>query len=199
MMNSKDNEGRRLGTRIEVDFDFHLPSLRHGWWALWSRERARREERRRRKKERGKTERGRPRRRAGRKKARRRSKKRTMPLLHSRFEVENFLIENYESYLLCRGFGRRVVCLGRAAGEERRKDKGRRMKLSGPERRARRNRKKGRNAQGKSVISFCACGYDISNRLLPPRRPRYSRPRASAIPRGPLLPLVFSIPPLWRK
>lgn len=33
-MNSKDNEGRRLGTRIEVDFDFHLPSLRHGWWAL---------------------------------------------------------------------------------------------------------------------------------------------------------------------
>lgn len=26
-----------------------------------------------------------------------------------RFEVENFLIENYESYLLCRGFGRRVV------------------------------------------------------------------------------------------
>lgn len=48
----------------------------------------------------------------GRKKARRRSKKRTMPLLHSRFEVENFLIENYESYLLCRGFGRRVVCRG---------------------------------------------------------------------------------------
>lgn len=33
-MNSKGNEGRRLGTRIEVDFDFHLPSLRHGWWAL---------------------------------------------------------------------------------------------------------------------------------------------------------------------
>lgn len=30
-----------------------------------------------------------------------------------------------------------------------------------------RNRKKGRNAQGKSVISFCACGYDISNRLAP--------------------------------
>ena len=33
-MNSKSNEGRRLGTRIEVDFDFHLPSLRQGWWAL---------------------------------------------------------------------------------------------------------------------------------------------------------------------
>ena len=48
----------------------------------------------------------------GRKKARRRSKKRTMPLLHSWFEVENFLIENYESYLLCRGFGRRVACRG---------------------------------------------------------------------------------------
>lgn len=37
-MNSKDNEGRRLGTRIEVDFDFHLPSLRRGWLGSLSRE-----------------------------------------------------------------------------------------------------------------------------------------------------------------
>lgn len=37
MMNSKGNEGRRLGTRIEVDFDFHLPSLRLDWWALAER------------------------------------------------------------------------------------------------------------------------------------------------------------------
>lgn len=34
-----------------------------------------------------------------------------------RLEVENFLIENYESYLLCRGFGGRVA---RPRGKERR-------------------------------------------------------------------------------
>lgn len=38
----------------------------------------------------------------GGKKARRRPKKRTMAPSPGRLEVENFLIENYESYLLCR-------------------------------------------------------------------------------------------------
>lgn len=81
----------------------------------------------------------------------------------------------------------KVICYagaleeGWSAGEARprgrtQKDKGGRMKLSGPERRARRNRKKGRNAQGKSVISFCACGYDISNRLPPAPTPLFSPP-----------------------
>jgi len=81
----------------------------------------------------------------------------------------------------------KVICYAGAleegwpAGEARprgrtQKDKGRKMKLSGPERRAQRNRKKGRNAQGKSVISFCACGYDISNRLPPAPTPLFSPP-----------------------
>lgn len=103
----------------------------------------------------------------------------------------------------------KVICYagaleeGWSAGETRprgrtQKDKGRRMKLSGPERRARRNRKKGRNAQGKSVISFCACGYDISNRLppLPPRRPPLFSPPRAAIPWPVLTPcLLYTAPP----
>lgn len=47
----------------------------------------------------------------------------------AQLEVENFLIENYESYLLCRGFGRRVALVGewrRAA--ERKGDAGEREK-----------------------------------------------------------------------
>lgn len=69
------------------------------------------------------------------------------------------------------------------------------MKLSGPERRARQNRKKERNAQGKSVISFCACGYDISNRLPPRADPPFSSPRA-AIPWTALTPcLLYTAPP----
>lgn len=75
------------------------------------------------------------------------------------------------------------------------KDKGRRMKLSGPERRARRNRKKGRNAQGKSVISFCACGYDISNRL-PPAPTRLFSPPRTAVPWPALTPCLLYTAPL---
>lgn len=100
----------------------------------------------------------------------------------------------------------KVICYAGAleegwpAGEARprgrtQKDKGRKMKLSGPERRAQRNRKKGRNAQGKSVISFCACGYDISNRLPPAPTPLFSPPRA-AIPWPALTPcLLYTAPP----
>jgi len=71
--------------------------------------------------------------------ARRRSKKRTMPPSPARLEVENFLIENYESYLLCRareeGLPAGAVGGGGKGGKDRggetQKDKGRRMKLSG--------------------------------------------------------------------
>jgi len=100
----------------------------------------------------------------------------------------------------------KVICYagaleeGWSAGEARprertQKDKERRMKLSGLERRARQNRKKERNAQGKSVISFCACGYDISNRLPPSPTPLFSPPRA-AIPWPALTPcLLYTAPP----
>ena len=52
---------------------------------------------------------------------------------------------------------------GGSAKEERVEDETGERKRG--RKRGARNRKKGRNAQGKSVISFCACGYDISNRL----------------------------------
>jgi hypothetical protein len=65
-----------------------------------------------------------------------------MPPSPARLEVENFLIENYESYLLCRareeGLPAAEVGGGREGrreegdrGGETQKDKGRRMKLSG--------------------------------------------------------------------
>lgn len=95
--------------------------MRRGWWAL-SREKGLGEKKSAEGRKEEKHRKRMAKKMGGRKKARRRSKKRTMPLLHSRFEVENFLIENYESYLLCRGFGRRVVCRG-GRGEERRRIK----------------------------------------------------------------------------
>ena len=54
---------------------------------------------------------------------------------------------------------------GGSAKEERVEDESWTGERKRGRKRGARNRKKGRNAQGKSVISFCACGYDISNRL----------------------------------
>jgi len=109
MMNSKGNEGRRLGTRIEVDFDFHLPSLRT-WLVDSRREKGFGKKKRAR---RGEGEQEEKQKEGGQEDERQEESETEIEkeddAPSSRFEVENFLIENYESYLLCRGFGRRVV------------------------------------------------------------------------------------------
>lgn len=111
-MNSKGNEGRRLGTRIEVDFDFHLPSLRT-WLVDSRREKGFGKKKRARKREEGGGEQEEKQKEGGREDERQEESETEIEKEDDapspRFEVENFLIENYESYLLCRGFRRRVV------------------------------------------------------------------------------------------
>lgn len=199
MTNSKGNESRRLGTPDRSRFWFSSPFFETFAGGLSLRERARA----RRKGHEGAARKNRKRAAegtggtAGRKRDGDRKRGRC-----SSTSARGGKLSNRELWKLFAmpGLWKKGGLPGRRGrrGKKRRRIKEEGWSFSGLERRARWNRKKGRNAQGKSVISFCACGYDISNRLPPSPNPRSRPPHASPF-HGPLLLLVFSIPPLRRK